>query len=603
MAKVSVDRALLKAKTHAKKGEFQEAQSLYQAVLKSFPQNQRALQGLAILNKKIKTIPQKGPSKDTIHNLIKLYHRGQLAAVVEQANALTKLFPESFITWNVLGAAYQGLGQVQAASKAFRIVTDLNPKYAEGFINLGAALIDQGKLLEAIAACKKALAIKPDNAEAYNNLANALKDQGKLEEAIVAYNKAVSLKPDYAAPYNNLGNALRDYGKPNEAILAYRKAISVKSQYDSAYNNLGNALQDQGKADEAIRAYKEAIKIKPDYAEAHRNLSSLVKYQAEDAQIALANDIMEHSELRDDDRCHLHYTLAKMNQDLGDLQAAFEHYVAGGKLRQNLLSYDFKTDRHIFEKTKDTAAKLKDFAFNRPVTISDAKPIFILGMPRSGTTLVEQIISSHSQIDGAGELPFMDRFGSSLRLGNQSINLDNITQVRKAYLQEMDKLSNGSSFVTDKMPHNFLNIGLILRALPEAKVIHVKRSPEAVCWSNFKQYFDVKGLGYSYDLKDTVEYYKLYQDLMQLWDKQYGHAIYHLDYDTLIAKQEAEIRKLIEYLELDWESDCLYPQDNKRSVNTASQQQVRKKIYTGSSQAWRQFEPYLNGVFDELNEL
>ena len=153
-------------------------------------------------------------------------------------------------------------------------------------------------------------------------MANALKDQGKLEEAIVAYNKAVSLKPDYAAPYNNLGNALRDYGKPNEAILAYRKAISVKSQYDSAYNNLGNALQDQGKADEAIRAYKEAIKIKPDYAEAHRNLSSLVKYQAEDAQIALANDIMEHSELRDDDRCHLHYTLAKMNQDLGDLQAA-----------------------------------------------------------------------------------------------------------------------------------------------------------------------------------------------------------------------------------------------------------------------------------------
>jgi hypothetical protein len=221
-------------------------------------------------------------------------------------------------------------------------------------------------------------------------------------------------------------------------------------------------------------------------------------------------------------------------------------------------------------------------------------------MPRSGTTLAEQIISSHSQVHGAGELPFLSRFGGSLSLGNQIINAENTLQMRNAYLNELEKVSNGCQFVTDKMPQNFLHIGLLLKVLPEAKVIHVKRDPAATCWSNCKHYFSSKGLGYSYDLSDTVNYFKLYQDLMDFWDQQYSDQIYHLDYDKLTLDQEAETRKLIEHLELDWEDNCLSPQENKRSVRTASQQQVRQKVYTGSSQAWRKFEPYLNGVFDEF---
>ena len=137
-----------------------------------------------------------------------------------------------------------------------------------------------------------------------------------------------------------------------------------------------------------------------------------------------------------------------------------------------------------------------------------------------------------------------------------------------------------------------------MKALPEAKVIHVKRDPAATCWSNFKHYFDVKGLGYSYDLKDTVNYFKIYQDLMEFWDQQYSDQIYHLDYDKL--EQEPETKKLIQHLGLDWEDNCLSPQENKRSVKTASQQQVRQKVYTGSSQAWRKYKPFLDGIFDQL---
>ena len=157
-------------------------------------------------------------------------------------------------------------------------------------------------------------------------------------------------------------------------------------------------------------------------------------------------------------------------------------------------------------------------------------------------------------------------------------------------------------FVTDKMPQNFLYLGLISIIFPEAKIIHVKRDPAATCWSNFRQYFSADDLGYSYNLKDTIRYYKLYQDLMDFWYKNLDIEIYDLNYDTLTVHQEQETQQLIKYLELDWEETCLAPQKNKRNIRTASRLQVRRKVYTGSSEVWRKFEPYLDGMFDELLE-
>ena len=634
MAKLSVDKAFLKAKSHTKKGEFEEAQKLYQTVLQAFPKNKRAQKGLAALNKPNQLTVTQGPPQDTINQLLNLYNQGELKAAVEQAQALTEQYPDAFIIWNILGGVNNGLGRVQAASEAFKKVTELNPAYADGFNNLGVVLKDQGKLEEALASFTKALAIKPDHVDAYNNMGNALQDQGKLEEAIASYNKALSLKPDYANAYNNMGNALKDQGKLEEAIASYNKALSINPDYANAYNNMGNALKEQGKLDEAITSYEKALSLKPDHAEAYnnmglalqdqgkldeaiasfnkaleikpnyaevfRNLSSLIKYKPDNTQVALVCEMIKRSDLKDDDRCHLQYTYAKMNEDLGNLDAAYDNYSSGGKLRQKLLSYDFKQDELTFEKIKNTGPKLKEFAFSKPFHAATNIPIFILGMPRSGTTLVEQIISSHSEVHGAGELPFLSRFTHVNNIYNQTISSVSILEVRKNYLNELEKVSHGKPFVTDKMPQNFLHISILLKALPEAKVIHVKRDPAATCWSNFKHYFSSRGLGYCYNLKDTVNYFKLYQDLMYSWDQQYSDQIYHLDYDKLTVEQEPETRKLVEYLKLGWEDDCLSPHKNKRSIRTASQQQVREKVYTGSSQAWRKFEPYLNGVFDEF---
>jgi hypothetical protein len=201
---------------------------------------------------------------------------------------------------------------------------------------------------------------------------------------------------------------------------------------------------------------------------------------------------------------------------------------------------------------------------------------------------------------GAGELKYISQYGLSIVTDANQITKETISDFRENYLFSISKRLNGQKFITDKTPQNFLYIPLICAALPEAKIIHVNRDAAATCWSNYKQYFASNGLGYSYDLKDVVKYYNLYHDLMKVWSSNYQELIYNLDYERLTSNQEHETRKLIEYLNLDWEQTCLYPEKNTRSVRTASQQQVRQGIFKGSSKSWQKYEQFIAGAFENL---
>ena len=240
MAKLFVDQTLSKAKSYARKGETEEAQKLYQTVLQAFPKNGRAQKGLNALNKPKLLNSTQSPPQETINKLIVLYNQGKLAAVVEQAQALTRIYPNEIIIWNILGGAAAQTGQIDQAINAFKRVTAIKPDYADAYYNMGVVLKDQGKLEEAIEAYKKALSLKPDFADAYNNMGVVLMNQGKLEDAIEAYKKALSLKPDYAGACNNMGNALKDQGKLEEAIEAYKKALSLKPDYSQASHILSS---------------------------------------------------------------------------------------------------------------------------------------------------------------------------------------------------------------------------------------------------------------------------------------------------------------------------------------------------------------------------
>ena len=278
---LKLDQAIKLAKKKAKSGSPEEAKRIYQDVLAKFPKNKRAIDELkGLAGRPVEKVPTvQDPPQDQLQPLINHYSQGQFQQALEQATALLQQFPCSSFLYNICGAVYQGLGQLDASVEVYNKALTIKPEYVEAYNNMGVTLKEQGKLEEAIEAYNKALAIKPDYAEAYYNMGNALKEQGKLEEAIEAYNKALAIKPDYAEAYNNMGVTLQEQGKLEEAIEAYNKALAIKPDYAEAYNNMGNALKDQGKMEDAMEAYNKALAIKPDYAEAYNNMGNTLQDQ------------------------------------------------------------------------------------------------------------------------------------------------------------------------------------------------------------------------------------------------------------------------------------------------------------------------------------
>ena len=323
MHKLSVDQALLKAKSHIKKNEITEAKKLYQAVLLAFPKNMRIQKELATLNKYQQTNVIESLPKETIANLVNLYNQGQYEAVFEQSQLLTNQYPQVFSIWNILGAANKELGQVEEASKAFKKVTELNPNYADGFNNLGITLQILRKYDEAVKAYKKGISIKPNYAEGFINLGTTLSELGKTDEAIEAYRKALSIKPDYSEAHYNMGNALKVQGKLNEAIESYDKALSIKPNYADAYNNKGSALKDQGKLDEAIEVYEKVLSLNPENSNCYSNIG--VAYQ-EQGNLDKALEALQKSILLKPNYPEAYYNIGNILKDLGKLDDAIEAF-------------------------------------------------------------------------------------------------------------------------------------------------------------------------------------------------------------------------------------------------------------------------------------
>ncbi len=572
------------------------------------------------------------PSKEKIKRLIEHYRKGRYEEAEEQAVLMTQQFPSFMIGWKALGAvlAQKGrisdalfanekavalspqdaenhnslgfilrrMGKLDLAEKSFTQAIVLNPNFVAAHNNLGITLKELGRLNAAEVRFRHAIAIKPLYPNAHNNLGATLEELGRLDEAEVIFKKAIALEPNSAAAYNNLGNTLKKLGRVEAAEACCKKAISLNPDNPLARNNLGLILQELGKLDEATACFIKALALKPDYAEAHRNLTLIKKFDRRDKQFSKMLELYLNGDISEEQRCQINFGLAKACDDLKDFEQAFAHYREGNTLRKKLLNYDISKDIELFRQIKSSYSAIEYNSLDPEKLPKDVRPIFIVGMPRSGTTLVEQIISSHSQVTGAGELSYAAKFGSTIANGSSKVDREVLLDFRHKYLGELKKISYRKLLVTDKMPQNFRYIGLLAAAFPEAKIIHVKRNPAAVCWANYKQYFVSRDLGYCYALDDIVSYHKLYVNLMEFWTNTLHNRIYNLDYETLTVNQENETRQLINHLDLDWDEKCLSPQNNKRRVATASNLQVREKLYQGSSQQWKKYQPFLNGAFD-----
>ena len=540
------------------------------------------------------------PPQELINKLLGHYQSGRLGEIEASHTQAIALNPHYSEAYNNLGNNLQELGRLDEAETSYKQAIALKPESAEAHNNLGNALRKRGRLDEAQTSYTRAIALTSDLSEIHYNLGVTLQDLGKLEDAEASYTQAIVLKSKFTKAYNNLGNTLKELGRIAEAEARYTQGIALNPDYAEVYNNLGVVLQDIGKLEEAESCYKQAITLNIDYAEAHRHLALMKKFYTKDEHYSNMLRLYCDEDISEQHRCHINFGLAKACEDLGDFEQAFVHYSEGNALRKKLLNYDINQDVELFERIKSNYPQIEKSSLEPDKFSKNLMPIFIVGMPRSGTTLVEQIISSHSRVNGAGELYFANKFGAGIAGGITKANNQSLLDFRHNYLKELQNFANGKLVVTDKMPQNFRYIGLLAAAFPEAKIVHVKRNRAAVCWANFKQYFLSKNIGYSYAIDDVIRYHDLYENLMDFWTKKLRERIYNLDYELLTVYQESETRQLIEYLGLDWDKNCLSPQNNTRSVATASSLQVRQKVYQGSSEQWKKYKPFLNGAFDDF---
>lgn len=528
-------------------------------------------------------------------------------AIASYSKAL-QIEPGHFQAHNNLGIALKALGKHEEAIASFSRAVQIRPGFVPALNKLANSLSVLGKHKEAVAIYARVAQIRPDDAEAHNNLGLALKNFGDVEAAMTSFYRALRIKPDLAEAHCNLGTALNDAGKPEEAIASCARAVRIRPGIAEAHNIMGNAFKTLGRRDQAIASYNEALRIKPGFSHAHWNLGHISKCRPDDPRIARMREQIANPSNTIKDKILLNFALGNAFDDIGDAERAFGHFQEGNRLRKQELGYQIAADRERIGLTKSIfgAADLPTLEPTRPVAGDGKRPVFIVGMMRSGTTLAEQILASHSQVFGAGELEVMNRLAERFFAGTGNDHAGRLTvaaleAVRGGYLGEVGKLGDDTPYVTDKMPLNFIHAGFILTALPEAKLINLQRDPVATCWSIFRHYFSSPGNGHAYDLMDVAEFYKLYVDLMNFWRERFPNRIFDLDYEALTKDQEPETRKLIDYCGLEWEDRCLEFHTTDRAVRTASAAQVRRKMYTGSSQAWRKYEAYLQPLVRALN--
>lgn len=539
---------------------------------------------------------------------VALYDAGELDEATASYREALRVRPSYAEAQNNLGNALADLGQPEVALASFSAALQMNPRYSQAYYNKGNILRSMGRHDEAIDCFNSAIGLRPDYAEAFNSLGNTLNEQGKHQQAIESLNRAIQLRPDYSEAHCNLGNVLSDSGRPDEALSSYHTALQISPEFAEAQCCLGNVLSYLGRQEEAMDSFNRVLELKSDHAAVFNNLSQIKTFERDDPQIDQMQKLLENPDIAETDVMHLGFALGKAHDDLGDVDQAFKYYQEGNRLKKKALGYDISSDETRFEQIKSLFSSYTQKPDPGIESGRDFKkqPIFIVGMPRSGTTLVEQILASHSQVFGAGELEILNQMMNPLLrektlTGQSELGEVDLVNLRNTYLEGINELAGSEPFMTDKMPINFRWVGFLLLAMPGVKIINLRRDSAAVCWSIFKHHIGGEGNGYSYDILDVAGYYNLYTDLMQFWRQAFPGQIYDLDYESLTENQEQETRRLLEYCDLDWEDQCLDFHKTRRSVQTLSAGQVRKAMYTGSSREWRKYETHLQPMLEALD--
>jgi tetratricopeptide (TPR) repeat protein len=524
----------------------------------------------------------------------------------DKAIALKQNYSEAF---HNRGNALTELRRFEEALISYDKAIALKPDFAAAYCNRGIALKELNRLKEAVVSYDKAIALKADLAEAYHNRGNALKELRRFEEAVVSYDKAIALKADYAEAYSNRGIVLQELLRLEDALVSYDEAIARKPDLANAYNRKGCVLNALGRLDEARAAFLKAIDIDPMSAGAYFNLADSKKFAPGDRHLAAMEELLANpGGLSENGRMELNFALGKAYADLKDHRRSFQHLLVANAGKRAMISYDEKAVLAEFDSIETTFTRELIAAKSGGGNPSQ-RPIFVLGMPRSGTTLVEQILASHPMVHGADELETLSEVVLAFR-GSGGTAIPNpefvsaldqslLTSIGTRYLAAVNERAPNGERVTDKMPSNFYFVGLIHLALPNAKIIHTIRDPLDTCISCFSKLF--AGLNYTYDLGELGRYYKRYERLMEHWRSILPpEQILDVRYEDVVGDLETQARRIISYCGLPWNERCLSFHETDRPVRTWSATQVRQPIYRSAVGRWWDYEEFIGPLLTAL---
>ncbi len=564
----SLAAQLRKADSLARAGDRPEAAELYLAVLSRFPANKAARAGLAAV--------------------VRVTDPAEAAQLRSDIETITQLLT---------------LGESDAALTCARALVARSPHVPRVHLLLAEMALAMGDYDQGLASAMTAAALDPDDPLAGVLHAIALLKSGALTEALEVAEVVVATHPEHARARQVQGGCLTRLGRCEAALAAFDAALSAAPATAAIHMDRATAGFAIGQTAGALADLDEARRLNPADAEARRMVTVMRRVTPGEPLIDEMRALLEAPKVSPADQVRLHFGLAKAMDDLGETAEAFAHWQQANGIQFELIGFDRVQEDAILDLAlRQASAPLTPCP---EAQVRARRPIFIVGMPRSGTSLVEQILSCHPDVHGAGEMRLLA--DAVVAAGGPEIATDPAAaqQVRVAYLHSVARMTPAHPWITDKMPLNFRLVAAILTALPEARIVHVARDPMATCWSNYRHHFvnATQTSGFAYDLPELGRYYQRYADVMAAWDTAAPEALLTLDYDALCADPESGTRRLLDHVGLDWDPACLAPDRNARAVLTTSAPQVRRPIYGGSSDGWRKYEAYLEPLRTALGPL
>lgn len=599
----------------------QEARRYFLRTLEHFPAYPRALEGagkswlgekrpkraVEFLRKAAAALPDRVSTHLALGRALALSGQGPEAdAAIARA---LELDPDRALAMDAAEALNEG--RLREAEQALRGHLAEKPDDPIALRLLGRVAMESGRRGAAIRLMERCVAAAPDFILAHNDLADLYMKEDRFEDALAAVERALALDPELAHSWVFKGNVLSRSQRHDDAIAAYDRALALSPGHSGAMAGKGHVLKTVGRTDEAITVFRECLRAHPGFGEPWWSLANLKTFSFDDEEVAMLESLVDREDLGIEPRVNMGYALAKHLENQGDYDGAMDRYEAGAALRRSQETYDPVQNQVLTDRLMETFDA--DFFRERADWgLEDDAPILVVGLPRSGSTLIEQILASHPDVDATLELAELGRCARAITRAQKDrreypdaarrLGAEDVSALAQRYLDGAAHYRGAAPRFIDKMPNNFAHLGLLHLLLPRAKVIDARRHPLDSCLGSFKQLF-YRGQSFTYDWFELGQYYLQYDRVMAHWRSLFPESILEVRYEDVVRDQEGQTRRMLDFLGLDFDERCLRFWETERAINTASSEQVRRPIYTKGLNFWRHYEHRLGPLIEQLEPL